>query len=804
MAMESVWQDLRYGIRVLLKKPGFTIVAVLTLALGIGANSAIFSVVNSVLLRPLPVKDPDQLVRIYETFLPSGYGTVSVPNLKDWREQNDLFTQLAAYTYDNFSLMGKDNPERISGAPVSANFFEVLGVPPLIGRTFLEGEDQQGNNRVVVLSYQLWQRNFGGDAGILGRNVPIGGENFTVIGVMPASFRFPFRSTELWVPLVFSPSQVSNRGSHAFFVLGRMKPGVTLDKAKEQMISIARGIEQQFPDQQTGRSVMLVLLQEEIVSNIRPALMVLLGAVGFVLLIACTNVGNLLLARAAGRRKEIAIRTALGAGRWRIIRQLLTESLLLSIAGGVLGLLIAIWGVQLLVALAQNYLPRAHEVGLDWRVVLFTLSVSLLAGIGFGLVPALQVSKIEVQGVLKEGTGGNSPGQNWLRGLLVVAEIGSAMVLLIGAGLMIKSFLHLQQLEPGLNPENVLTLRFSLPEAKYNSTQTVANFHQQILERVSALPGVESAGAINLLPIQDTGFNGGVSLEGQDPFPPGQEPLAEFRSTSPDYFKTFKIPLIAGRFFSSQDQENTEPVTIINQALAKKLLPNEDPIGKRIKSGVSKLATIVGVVGDVKQSGLLRQPMPEIYYPFTQAQTLTLTRNMSLVVRSSSDPDSLVSAIRSEVRAIDPAQPIFNVKKMEEVISGSISYHRLNMILLGGFAAIAMLLAMLGIYSVMSYTVIQNTREIGIRMALGAQRMDVLRLILGHGFILAIIGIGIGLAGAFGLMRLMESLLFGVTATDPLTFILVSLLLLVVSLLACYIPARRAMRVDPMVALRYE
>ncbi len=802
--MGALLQDLRYGTRMLLKHPGFTLIAILTLAIGIGANTAIFSVVNSVLLRPLPFKEPEKIVKIWETFHPKGQGTVSVANLKDWREQNDVFEHIAAYTFGNYSLQGREHPERIPGVTVTPDFFDVMGVQPALGRLFQEGETQAGSTRLVVISTRLWQRNFGSDPGIIGKEITLGGENFTVIGVMPSSFRFPSQLTDLWVPLVFTPEEQANRGSHSYFAIARLKPGVTFAQAQEQMVTIAGRLEQQYPDNQSGRSVLLVDLQEEVVGYMRQSLLMLLGAVGFVLLIACTNVANLLLARATGRRKEIAIRTALGAGRGRLIRQLLTESVLLSVTGGALGLLLGRWGTDGLVALATGYLPRSQEVSLDSRVIIFTLTISVLTGILAGLAPAVQVSKTNLQESLKEGgRSGDSPHRNIVRSLLVVGQTASALVLLVGAGLLIKSFLQLQRVDSGLRPENTLTMRLTLPSSKYNTQQAVSGFYDQLLPRVSGLPGVVSAGVITLLPVQQYGTNGSINIEGQGPYPPGQAPLAEFRVTSPDYFTTFRIPLVAGRFYTAQDQANTEPVLVINQALARQFMEGEDPIGKRIRvSGTSW--TVIGMVGDVKQSGLTGAARPELYLPYAQGLSADWMRDMTLVVRATSDPTLLTNAIRSEVLGVDPAQPVYNVKTMEQVIADSFSYQRLNTMLLSIFAGVALLLAVIGIYSVMSYTVTQNTREIGLRMALGAQQMDVLKLIVGQGLMLTLIGVGVGLAASFALTHLMASLLFGVTATDPLTFAAVSLLLIVVAVLACFIPARRATRVDPMVALRYE
>ena len=803
--MQTLWQDLRYGARMLLKQPGLTLVAVFTLALGIGANSAIFSVVNGVLLRPMPLEDPDRLIKIWETFLPGGQGTASAPNLKDWREQNTVFKGIAAYQFSSFNLRGLESPERLQGATVSPNFFDVVGAQPRLGRAFQIGEDEAGRSRVALLSHRLWQRAFGGDAGVVGKEIPLNGENYTVTGVMPPEFRFPSRQTEIWVPLAIPPDLVNDRDNHWMFTLARLKPDASFEQAREQMVTIAERLERQYPDAQAGRSVFLIPLQEETVQNVRPALRALMFAVGFVLLIACANVANLLLGRATSRRREIAVRTALGAGRLRLVRQLLTESLLLAAAGGALGLALAKWGVEALLVLAENFLPRANEVGLDWRVATFTAALSLLTGVIFGLIPALQSSRVDLQSALREGAGAGVGAQtNGLRSALVVMEVAATLVLLIGAGLLIKSFIRLYETDLGFKAENVLTMSLALPQAKYPDVQAAAAFHQKLIERVASLPGARSAGVINYLPVQQWGFNGGITIEGQGPYEPGREPLAEFRAISPDYFRTMSVPLISGRFFTAQDQSNSAPVVIVNQTLAQRHLPGQDPIGKRIRSIGNNWRAVVGVVGDVRQSGVTQAVRAEVFVPVTQAIWTPLAQTMSLVVRADAEPEALISAVRNAVREIDPAQPVFNVKTMEAVVADSVADRRLNMQLLGIFAAVALTLAVIGIYSVMSYTVSQHTREIGIRMALGARPLDVLKLVVGQGMGLTLVGVGLGLAGAFGLTRLMATLLYGVKATDPSMFAVVSALLVIVSLLACYVPARRATKVDPMVALRTE
>jgi putative ABC transport system permease protein len=800
--MSLLWQDLRYAARTLRKQPLFMLVAVITLALGIGANSAIFSVVDAVLLRPLDFKDPDQIVRLWETLPGGGTGTVSLPNLKDWGKQSEALTHLAAFSTPNYNVQNQDSPERVAGATVTAEFFAVLGIAPRLGRTIRAGEDQAGNHRVVVLSDSLWRRNFAADEQIIGKSIALNGENFTVIGVMPPGFRYPSRQTELWTPLVPTPNQLQNRGSHFLSTVARLKPGVTVAQAQQQMTVIAERLEQQYPNEQTGRGVLVLQVHETMVRNVRPALLVLLGAVGFVLLIACVNVANLLLARATARRREIGIRLALGAGRWRMIRQFLTESVLLALLGGAGGLLLAKLGVNVLVAMAENVLPRAGEVGLDVRVAGFTILVSLLTGVIFGLAPAWQSARVNLQTMLKEGGSAGENRQNkGLRSLLVVAEVAAAFVLLIGAGLTIRSFVQLQRVDTGLRPENVLTMSLTLAEARYSTPPSRVPFFEQLTERVAALPGVEAAGVINLIPLQNWGWNSEFQIEGRPPFPPGKSPFVEGRTVTPDYFRAMGIPLIKGRWLTAQDNTQAPPVILINQTFAQQYFAQQDPVGHRIKSGREAWLTIVGVVGDVKNAGLTQGTRLEIYSPHAQHQ---MSNTMSLVVRAQGDPNALTNSIRQVVRALDPAQPITNIKTMETVIAESVSDRKLNMVLLGVFAGVAVLLAVIGIYSVMSYTVTQSTREIGIRMALGAQPRNVLALVVGQGAVLTAIGIGIGLAGAWGLTRLMTALLFEVSATDPVTYVGVALLLLTVALLACLIPARRATKVDPMIALRSE
>ena len=799
--LELILKDLRYALRMLRRRPGFTAVAVLTLALGIGGNTAIFSVVNAVLLRALPYPDAGRLVSVYESLPQGGTGSVSVPNLMDWRAQSDAFTGLAAYQYGDFNLREEQQPVRAVGATVTANFFDVLGATPQYGRGFLEGEDKAGGERVVILSDRLWRRSYGADPGLVGQDLLLGGEKYQVIGVMPPEVQFPSASVELWVPLVFNERQLASRGSHAFLVLGRIKPGVSFEQAQEQMSTIGRVLEQQHPAQQQDRGVTLARVEEEVVQGVRPALLMLLGAVGFVLLIACTNVANLLLARAASRRKEVAIRSALGAGRWRLVRQFLTESVLLALLGGAAGLLLARWALQALTSLASGFLSRPGEVGLDWKVLAFTGGLSVLTGIVAGLAPALHVSRADVQETLKEsGNAGSSSRGTWLRSGLAVAEVAAALVLLVGAGLLVKSFVRIQQVETGLRPEGVLTMRVSLPASRYDTNEKTALFYREVLERVSGLPGVQAAGVINMLPLQRFGSNGEIQVEGRDVLPPGRVPLTEYRLASAGYFKTLGIPLLSGRVFEPSDEAAGVRSVVVSRELVRVFFPDGDALGKRVRGGGGDWWTIVGVVGDVRQSGLTQPSRPELYYPYTAGRP----DGMTLVVRAAGDPSELTAAVRREVQAVDPNQPVYNVGTMEDVIKRSISTLRLNMTLLAIFAGLATLLAVVGIYSVMSYLVTQHTREIGIRMALGAQPGSILKLVLGQGLALTLVGVGVGALVAFGLTHLMTRFLYEVSGNDPLTYVTVSLLLTLVALVACYIPARRATKVDPLVALRYE
>jgi putative ABC transport system permease protein len=807
----DLWHDIRYGLRALKKNPGFAAIAVLTLALGIGANTAIFSVVNAILLRPLPFKDPDRLVILGHAYPKLDLiAPVSPPGFVNYRDRGNVFESAAVSTGGSVNMTGQGEPERIQGRQVSAAFFSTLGVAPIIGRDFTPEEDQPGKEFVAILSYGLWQRSFGGDQNVLGRTITLDGRAYSIVGVMPASFNL-YEGDELWTPLgmpaeYYGPSRLQ---SEFLVMIARLKPGVNLQQAQVAMNTVATQLIKDNPgtfaiDGSWGVSVKL--LYEDYVADIRPALLVLLGAVGFVLLIACANVANLLLARSNARRKEIAIRTALGAGRWRLVRQLLTESVLLSLMGGGLGLLIAIWGVDLLVKLNQHNIPRAREVNVDARILIFTFGLSLLTGILFGLVPAIQASKTELTEVLKEG-GRTSGGAHRarFRNALVVSEIALALVLLIGAGLMVKSFARLVQVDPGFQTKNIMTMQVSLPYVPNRKPQEITAFYKQVVERVRNLPGAESVGTVSILPLSGGVNSGFFAIEGRDVPEGEQQPHGDRRVVNTDYFQTIGIPLLKGRYFSEQDGPEAPNVVIIDDTLASKYWPGEEPVGKRITynrdpKGERIWREVVGVVGAIKHRALDADYKGTMYAPHNQVSY----SSMFLVVRSASDPAAMTSAVRGAVQSVDKDVPIYRINTMEKLISESVASKRFSMLLLGIFAAVALILAAIGLYGVMSYGVSQRTHEIGIRMALGAQARDVLRMVVRQGMLLAVIGMGAGLIGAFALTRVMQRLLFSVSATDPLTFIIVPLVLAAIAMLACYIPARRATRVDPMVALRYE
>ncbi|MBA3514337.1 MAG: ABC transporter permease [Pyrinomonadaceae bacterium] len=821
--MPTLWQDVRYGARMLLKNPGITFVVILALALGIGANTAIFSVVNAVLLRPLPYDESDRLVFLNERSPVIDEMSVSYPNFTDWRNQNHVFEKIGVYNRNSYNLTGAGEVERIPTAQVSADLFSALRVNAAIGRVFTNEEDKPGGTPVVVLSHGLWQRRFGGQMSILNQPITLNGKNYTVIGVMPQGYLYPSR-VEMWVPVgqLSGDSNWQQRGNHpGLFAVARLKSGATLPQAQADLDNIAANLEKQYPDSNSGNRVRIRPLLEIYVSDARSALWVLFGAVAFVLLIACANIANLLLARATARQKEMAIRSAMGAGRWRIARQLLTESILLSLVGGTLGLLIARWCIDFILYISPDAIPRSKEIGLDWRVLAFTIGVSFLTGILFGLVPALQASVVDVHETLKE-TGRGTTRRHWLRSSLVVVEVASTLVLLIGAGLMIRSFYRLQNVNPGFSYARLASFTISLPQKKYVTEEQRAAFFKRLLENVRALPGVEAVAAASGLPLGNNGWQTSFMVDGR-PIPPrDQTPLMEACTVTPDYFRAMNIPLLRGRYFTDQDNrsflagrdlsklDEGERLTagtnaiIIDEEFARRHWPNEDAVGKRIKLGTdenSSVLAVVGVVGRVKMEGLSQDSnRVQGYFPFWQ---LPFT-GMTVIMKASGPPDQLVASAREQVKQVDPDQPIYNIKTMDEIRAESVAPERLNLTLFSIFAGIALVLAVVGIYGVMSYTVTQRTHEIGIRMAIGAQQRDVFKMIMGQGMILALIGVAIGLVGAFALTRLMVTMLFGVTATDPATFAAIAILVTVVALVACYLPGRRATKVDPVISLRYE
>jgi putative ABC transport system permease protein len=804
--METLIRDLRYGMRMLIKNPAFTAVAVITLALGIGANAALFSVVNGVLLKSLPFKDPDRLLFVWETNSRLAVPTLAASklNYRDWKEQNHAFDLMAARQPLTVNLTSGDKPEKIQGERISADYFQTLGIDPIAGRTFLAEEDRPGGERVVLLSYGLWQRRFGGDPKIIGQTVMMNGQSTTVTGVMPNDYR---PNVEFWVPLAANFNN-SDRGLHELQVIGRLAPGVTREQAQSEMSNIAQGLAEQYPDINTGWGIVLVPVHQMIVQNIRPALLILLGAVVFVLLIACTNVANLLLARAASREREIAIRVALGASRLRLVRQVLTESVLIALIGGALGVLIALWGTDFLIGLNPQGIPRAQEIGVDSRVLGFAVIVSVISGVVFGLVPALQASNPNLNETLKESgkaSAGNLRGRR-IRGTLVVIEVALSLMLLVGAGLLIKSFSKLQEIDAGFNREKLLTMQLFLPPAQYPKAEDQVAFYKESLRRFSSLPGVTSVSTITQAPLAGGGPQYIFSVEGQPLPSPSDAPVSSYRVVSPDYFQTMGIPLVKGRTFTEADGLSSLPVIIINQNMAATMWPGEDPIGRRMTVGVPlpgetpEYTTVVGVVGNVKHTTLSGETGMQMYQPAFQAPA----RNLTYILRTAVEPTSIVESARGAIASLDPTLPVSNVKTMERIIYESVAPFRFNLYLLGLFAVVAMILTTIGVYGVISYSVTQRTQEIGIRMALGARPGAVRALILKQGLILSSAGLAIGLAASFFLTRFMSSLLYGVSATDPLTFAAVALFLGAVALAASYLPARKATRIEPIIALRYE
>ncbi|HYV82220.1 MAG TPA: ABC transporter permease [Pyrinomonadaceae bacterium] len=810
--METLIKDIRYGVRGLLKRPAFTVIALITLALGIGANTAIFSVVNAVLLRPLPYQKPEELVIVWEdaTFAGFPHNTPAPANYVDWKAQNQSFADMAASNETSFNLTGDGEPERVSAYAVSANFFPLLGVQPLLGRSFTPEEDRPGGAKAVVLSYGLWQSRYGGDRNILNREILLDGEKHAVAGVMPASFQFFAKDVRVWVPMALTQEDWANRGGHYLVVVARLKPGVSVTQAQADMNAVMRRISTDHPEEtmEGKMGVVVMPVRDEFVGDARGSLIVLLVAVAFVLLIACANVAGLLLARAVGRRKEIALRLALGAGRPRVIRQLLTESLLLAVAAGVLGSLLAYASFTFLQGLVPEQMELATSLKLDVRILVFTIAVSIVTGIIFGLVPALQSANFDLNDALKQSSGRvTSTGR--LRSAMIVFEVALSLVLLVGAGLLIQTLFQLFRQYSVLEPEKILTMRTILPYEKYKEPQRRDNYYQQVLQRVEHLPGVVAAGYSTSIPLAWKGGTSGFYPEGLKAPVPGMAYDANHREVSADYLKTMNIPLRAGRYFDNRDHAQSLPVAIINETMARQYWPGENALGRRFKVGDpdepgKQWKEIVGIVADVRQMGIDEPVKAEMYIPYQQITDWPGYIPRDLAIRTNGDTSNLAGAVRQIIREVDPDQPVSNVATMAEVLGTEAGQRRMGMIMLVGFASLALLLASLGIYGVLAYFVTQHTNEIGVRQALGATPRNILLLVLTKGMGLTLVGVAIGLVASFALTRLMSSLLFGVTAADPLTFATVPLVLVLVALLACYIPARKATKVDPLVALRYE
>ena len=804
--METLLKDISYGIRNLIKRPGFFAVAVVTLALGIGANSAIFNTVNAVLLRPLSFPESENIVLLEGINPPQGItqSNMSVPDIVDWQTQNQSFEQIAGFSSGGILLTSNEETDRVRASGVTGDFFALMRTNALLGRNLQPGDTQKGQDDVAVLSYGLWQKRFGGDPNIIGSKTMISGKSTAIIGVMPSGFDFPQQS-EIWVPMALDAA-AERRDNRYVNVIARLKPGVTVERAQADLDTINQRLAQSYVETNTGWSTRVTNLRERLVSGMRTSLLVLLGAVAIVLLIACANVANLLLARATARQKEIAVRTALGASRLRIIRQLLTESLLLSIIGGVFGFGLSVWLTRLLVAVSPANSPRFEEIGIDSRVFLFTLGITLLTGLVFGVAPALQTSRLDLNENLKEsgrrGAGGER--HNRLGSLLIVSEVALSFMLLVGAGLLVKSFMRIRDVSPGFNPNNVLTMRMGLMPGKYKQGEPRAQVFRQAVEKIKAVPGVEAVGGVLSMPLGGDTLSVGRSYirEGR-PFTPEESANASYLVITPDYFRALQIPLAGGRAFTDQDNDQSPKVLIVNQTMARQLWPSESPVGKRITIWRDEKfpREIVGVVGDTKAS-LDTDAGAQMYVPYAQDANWG---SLTLAMRTTnSDPASLAPAVRNEIRSLDKSLPVYNVKTMDYVLAASVADRRTSMLLFSTFAVVAMLLSMIGIYGVTAYYVTQRTHEIGIRMALGAQLRDVMKLVLKRGVTLALIGVAVGVAGAFALTRLLSTLLFGVTAVDLATFASVSLGLIGVAIFACYIPARRATKVDPLVALRYE
>jgi putative ABC transport system permease protein len=803
---ETFWRDVRFGVRLLWKAPAFSAFAIAVLALGIGASTAIFSVADVVLIRPLPYRDPSRLVMVWEdaSFVGFPHNTPAPGNFSDWKAQNHSFEDVAAIRDATYNITGEGDPEQLDAIKATANVFPLLGMSPELGRVFGADEDRAGGPRVVVLSHGLWARRFASDPTLIGRDIELNDAKYTVIGVMPAGFAFPDNDAELWMPAQFTSEQLAEHDSHYLRVVARLKPGISVAKANADLAAIALRLAQQYPDSNTSVGAYCVPLQKDAAGTFRTAVFILLGSVGLLLLISCANIANLLLARAAGRRRELAVRIALGAGRFRLTRQLLTESVLLSLAGGALGMLLAVWGSALLARMIPaNF---TYGGGLDFRVLGFAAGISVATGVLFGTLPALRVSRLDLNLALKESGGRGEVGSgNRTRHLLVISEVALALLLMLGATLMMRSFLNLRAIDPGFRADHILTMRTSLPQPKYKDLSRRIAFFDAVLERVRRLPGVVSAGYVSYLPLTMRGGADGFTVEGQPPRRPGEVNDANSRAVTPDFFRTLGVPLIAGRMIDTRDTSTSLLVAVINQAMAAAFWPGENPLGRRFKlDGYSHNVpwiTIVGVTGNMRQMGLDVPARAEMCFPYTQAQYFSLR---DLAIRTVGDPMRLAEEVRRQIWAVDPAQPVTRVRPLDALLDEELGPHRLQAEMLGIFAGMALLLASLGIYAVLAFTVSERTQEIGVRMALGAQKSDVLRLILGTGLKLVLVGLAAGMLAALILAPWLESSLYGVRAKDPASMIGVAAFLLGVAVLACWIPGRRAAAADPMVALRHE
>jgi putative ABC transport system permease protein len=807
--MDAVWQDLKFAVRRLYKFPGFTLVALLALALGIRATSAIFSVFNAALLRPLPYEDPDRLVIVWQKSLQKGTerSRVSGPNFLDWQAQNLAFEEMAVYSDWSFNLTEGDEPERLSGAIVSPSFFRLLGINSSQGRTFIPDDQNPDRNEGVVLSHQLWQRRFGSDLSVIGKEILINGRRQNVLGVLPPDFQFqPLKGAEIWSCINLDQSDRSGRDTHGFSVIARLKPGVSVRQAQDDMATISSKLEQQYPNENGGWGVYVAPLQDEILGSMRHGLPLLLAAVFFVLIIACANVANMLLAQAAGRAREIAIRQAWGASRRRIIQQLLVESLLLASIGGGLGMLLAVWGVRLLDAATPLGIPQMRQNSLDFRVLGFSAVMCLVGGVLCGLAPALEGSKTDLTRALKEGgsRAGGGFRRNRLRNLLAVSEITMALVLLTGAFLLIKSFNRLQQVDPGFNPENATIMHITLPMSKFREGPTRSSFFQELTDRIHALPGVENVGGTITLPLSGTAVEMSFIVQ-EHPVRPGEGNLsAEFATVTPDFFKAMGTPLLAGREFTQRDDNGTPLVAIINETFAKRFFRDDDPIGRHLvirpEQGTIP-REIVGITKDIKQHGLDAESRPAIFIPYSQ---MPIFPTMRLVMRTDSARANIAADVRSLTKSIEKDLPIYNISTLDQIVSDSLAKRRLSLVLVGIFSSVALLLSISGVYGVLSYNVVERTHEIGVRMAVGAQRTDILKLIVGRGASLGIVGVLLGSVMAVGLTRFLASQLYGVSSTDGTTFLTTALLLLLTVLVASYLPARRATKIDPVVAMHHE